>query len=252
MQVVEHIDSLERDGKLLVSVAQASDLDRPVPSCPGWHLADLLAHIGFVHHWAASYVSHGWTEMVPEKDEQEIFGTVPGRPELVDWAEEGHASLVAALREAPGDLKCWTFLPAPSPLAFWARRQAHETAIHRADAELTSSGAVTPFEPGFAADGIDELLFGFLARRKREGPEGASEASITLQATDFAASWTARFGPDWCSALEGDHGGELSVRATASDLYLFAWNRHGAEGLELSGNRDAVKRWQESVHVRWA
>ncbi|MDA8303024.1 MAG: maleylpyruvate isomerase family mycothiol-dependent enzyme [Actinomycetota bacterium] len=252
MQVAEHIDALERDGKHLVSVARASDLDLPVPSCPGWRLADLLAHIGFVHHWAASYVSHGWTEMVPEKDEQEIFGTAPGPAQLLGWAEEGHAGLVAALREAPGDLRCWTFLPAPSPLAFWARRQAHETAVHRADAELARSGAVTAFEPAFAADGIDELLFGFLAKRRRQGDEGAPGGSMVLEATDFAASWTVRIGAEGVTALEGDHGGDVSVSATASDLYLFTWNRRGAEGQEVSGNRDVIKRWQESARVRWA
>ena len=191
MQVTEHIDALERDGKRLVSVARASNLDLPVPTCPGWRLADLLAHIGFVHHWAASYV-------------------------------------------------------------FWARRQAHETAVHRADAELARAGAVTPFEPAFAADGIDELLFGFLARRKRRGDEGAPEGSMVLEATDFAASWTVRIRAKGVTALAGDHGGDLSVRATASDLYLFAWNRRGVQGLEVSGNRDVVKRWQESARVRWA
>ena len=53
-----------------------------------------------------------------------------------------------------------TFLPAPSPLAMWARRQAHETSIHRCYAE-SATGATTGFDPTFAADGIDELLYGF-------------------------------------------------------------------------------------------
>lgn len=43
-------------------------------------------------------------------------------------------------RWAAGYVDCWTFLDAPSPLAFWARRQAHETAIHRADAQLAADG----------------------------------------------------------------------------------------------------------------
>lgn len=45
-------------------------------------------------------------------------------------------------------------------LAFWARWQADETAIHRADAEL-ASGQVIAFAPEFAADGVDELVIGF-------------------------------------------------------------------------------------------
>ena len=46
-----------------------------------------------------------------------------------------NANLIEALDSASPDLEAWTFLPAPSPLAMLARRQAHETAIHRYDAE---------------------------------------------------------------------------------------------------------------------
>ena len=42
----------------------------------------------------------------------------------------------------------------------WARRQAHETAIHRYDAE-SASGDVNGFDLDFAVDGIDEILVGF-------------------------------------------------------------------------------------------
>jgi uncharacterized protein (TIGR03083 family) len=79
---------------------------------------------------------------------------VPAQPEddvLVEWFVAGHAALVQALRDADPDLACWTFLPAPSPLAFWARRQAHETGIHRVDAE-SPADSITPFPPAFAAD----------------------------------------------------------------------------------------------------
>jgi len=50
----------------------------------------------------------------------------------------------AALSAAPPDLRCWTFLPAPSPLAMWARRQAHETTVHRVDAELAAASVAPP------------------------------------------------------------------------------------------------------------
>ena len=44
-------------------------------------------------------------------------------------------------------MRCFAFLPAPSPLAFWARRQAHETGIHRADVE--SAGFACTAEHGW-------------------------------------------------------------------------------------------------------
>ena len=47
---------------------------------------------------------------------------LPDDGELVDWYVAGHSALVEALATAPTDLQCWSFLAAPSPLAFWARR----------------------------------------------------------------------------------------------------------------------------------
>lgn len=254
MKVEEHIDALERDGKRLIAVARGSDLEVAVPPCPGWRLRDLVAHIGFVHRWAASYVSNGWTEMMPEDDEHEIVGSAPGVAELVDWAEQAHTNLVSALRNAPADLRCWTFLPASSPLAFWARRQAHETAVHRVDAELAANGVPGASDPAFAADGIDELLFGFVARRRKrdEGPHIPWEGSIVLQASDMGRCWTVRLGGNLAEGLEGDQGGELRVTAGAFDLYLLLWNRRNADGLEVAGQGDLLDKWREAVRVRWS
>ncbi len=164
MNVDEHIDALAHEGELLVGASRSADLEAAVPSCPGWRLRDLLAHIGYVHRWAATYVSEGLTEMVDEPEETGILAAAPTGDALRDWVEEGHASLVRILSCAPPDLSCWTFLNAPSPLAMWARRQAHETAIHRTDAQLAAGQAVTAFDPAFAVDGIEELIFGFLSR----------------------------------------------------------------------------------------
>src|SRR5204862_2895326 len=102
----------------------------------------------------------------------------------------GHAALVTALEAAPEDLACWTFLPAPSPRAFWARRQAHETAIHLADA-WSASGESASFSPAFAADGVDELLYGFGGRR-RAGMRTTVERTLALRATDRDERWHVR------------------------------------------------------------
>src|SRR5215467_439058 len=127
-----------------------------VSACPGWRVRDLLKHLGYVHRWAAGYLTEGLTEIVGEPSEEVILGQGPGDGELPGWFREGHAALVRAIETADPGLECWSFLSAPSPLAFWARRQAHETAIHRADAEQAASragqgaaGGGPPFEPGF-------------------------------------------------------------------------------------------------------
>src|SRR5215469_3181220 len=47
----------------------------------------------------------------------------------------------------------------PAPAGFWIRRMAHETLVHRADAQLAAGAAPEPLiEAEVAADAIDEWL----------------------------------------------------------------------------------------------
>jgi len=140
--VPDYVGALRRQGELLADAAQRSGLATAVPSCPGWAVRDLLKHTGYVHRWATGFVAEGLTRP-GGASEEEILGQGPADAELPGWFREGHAALVRALGAADPGLHCWAFLPAPSPLAFWARRQAHETAIHRVDAELgAASGSL--------------------------------------------------------------------------------------------------------------
>src|SRR5260370_27003394 len=79
--------------------------------------------------------------MVETPGEDEVLTRGPADDVLLDWFRDGHASLVRALAAADPDLKCWTFMAAPSPLVFWARRQSHETAIHRVDTQQAAAAA---------------------------------------------------------------------------------------------------------------
>ena len=140
----------------------------------------------------------------------------------------------------PTDLECWTFLPAPSPLAMWARRQAHETAIHRVDAELAAGIAVSPFAPAFAADGVDELL---TASCPAAPPKLRAEqpATLAVRCTDDDAAWLLRIGPDGvtdtAATTRRRAGADCSVRGAAADLYLALWNRAGPEGWSSRATR---------------
>src|SRR5262249_36855826 len=159
-----------------------------------------------------------------------------------DWYREGHAALVATLEGAGAAVECYTFLPAPSPLAFWARRQAHETAIHRADAE-SPSGRFTPFDAAFAVDGVHELLGGFLARRDG-GPLGEPVWVLRVHATDTGDDWIARVGDQGLALLDDEvESADCSVEATASDLHLFLWNRLPQERVTVKGDASLLDRW---------
>ncbi len=251
MEVSEHIEALRRDGGQLSAAAARAGLDTAIPTCPGWTMRDLLRHVGDVHRWAAAHVAERRTE--PIRDIEDIAGALPDDADLLDWYREGHASLVGTLEAAAPDVVCWSFLPAPSPLAFWARRQAHETAIHRADAE-SALGEPAPFDPGFATDGIDELLIGFFGRPVSERLP-VEPHSLHLRSTNTADDWVVHVGPEGTTARRGagpDGGADCSVTGGASELYLLLWNRSGPDGLDVRGNASALTSWRESAQIRWS
>src|SRR5205823_13249344 len=137
---------------------------------------------------------------------------------LVEWFEAGRAALLRTLENAPPDVDCFTFLPAPSPLAFWARRQAFVTGIHRVDAE-GASGSITPFEPAAAVDGIEEILFGF-ASRSRSKLLSATPRTLQIGATDAGCDWLVKISSARPEVTRGAAMADTSVSGTASDLFL--------------------------------
>jgi uncharacterized protein (TIGR03083 family) len=248
VEIDEHVARLRRDGELLATATEAADPDADVPTCPGWKIRDLVHHVGGIHRWATGYVADQRGERV-DLTLAEVVGTWPDDLDLVPWFRAGHARLVETLETSDPAVACWSFLPAPSPLAFWARRQAHETAIHRVDAE-TAVGNTTPCDPSFAADGIDELLFGFAARPRRDIPT-TSQRTMALRAPDAGRSWLVRIGPDRVESLSEAGEADCDISAAASDLYMLLWNRCAVDGLAITGDRSVLGLWQETIRIRW-
>ena len=247
---MEHIEALRAEGVLLADAARRAALSDPVPSCPDWDVGDLVTHTGQVHRWAKAYIAGRRTKAMSADEEEDAWGPEPSDDQLIEWFVEGHADLVAALIDAPDDLDCWSFLPAPSPRAFWARRQAHETAIHRVDAQ-TAIGAITPFAPAFAADGIDELLSGFFARRGR-GPRVDVDCTLLISTTDTGQSWHVRIGPAGYLTTRDGGTADCSVSGRASDIYLLLWNRGTPEALTVGGDAGVLGRWRKGATIRWS
>jgi uncharacterized protein (TIGR03083 family) len=251
VETAEHLEALRRQGELLAAAAARNDLDTPIPTCPEWRMRDLVQHMGDVHRWAAAHVAEGRTQPIQKAELAEVAGPLPDDAELLDWFREGHGRLLHTLETAGPDAPAWTFLPAPSPVAFWARRQAHETGIHRADAESPGGpDGITPFSPDFAVDGIEEFLFGFLGR---QGEELRSDPPRTLHvhATDIAGEWLIRL--DTSVEVRREHGeADCAVRGPASDLHLLIWNRRTPDGLEVDGDDSLLGLWRETVQVHWS
>ncbi|MFR0354429.1 maleylpyruvate isomerase family mycothiol-dependent enzyme [Streptomyces sediminimaris] len=243
METAEFVQTLDREGRLLAAAAEAAGTDAKVPTCPGWQVRDLVRHTGTVHRWAAAFVAEGHSSPRPDGGLPDLDG-----PELLVWFREGHRHLVDTLARAEPDLECWHFLPAPSPLAFWARRQAHETAVHRFDAESARGGAPSPIPAAFAADGIEELLFGFHARaRSRVRTDGPRSLRVRATDTDDAV-WTVRLSQEPPAATRGAEGAtDCEVAGPAAELYLALWNRRPFP--RVTGDAAVAGLWRERSAV---
>ena len=244
MDAVALVDHLSEHGDRLAAAADRAGWDTAVPGTD-WTVRQLVRHVGGVHRWAADVVDAARPS--GDTPAAAAVGSGPPDDELLEWFQNGHAALVQTLRDAPPDLDCFTFLPADSPLHFWARRQAHETAVHRADAE-SAAGDVTPFDAAFAQDGIAELLLGFARRRSNSIPRSGV---IGLDAAD-GDSWLVTLGGERTEAETSEDllGTDVTVRGLSSDLYLWLWNRP-TEAV-VDGDADLARAWGATVQVTWS
>jgi uncharacterized protein (TIGR03083 family) len=258
VEIAEHIDALERDGVLLADAAQEAGLAAAVPSCPGWQVRDLVRHQAYVHDWAVRHVRDQASQIIDDGiTEADLLGAGPADAELVAAYRTGHAGLVRVLRDADPDLACATFMAAPSPLAFWARREAHETAIHRFDAQAARPGgppgAGVAFDPAFANDGIDELIMGFAAWR-RHWLRGDGTRSLAIRAADTTGRWHIRLADGTTEVGRGDATADCVLEGPAAGLYAFLWNRSdtAAATIAITGAPGILNDWSSSVCVTWS
>ncbi|WP_338693630.1 maleylpyruvate isomerase family mycothiol-dependent enzyme [Streptomyces sp. Q6] len=243
MEIAEHIQIVDTQGRSLAAAAEEAGVDAKVAACPDWQVRDLLRHQGAVHRWAASHVEQGSARPLPLTERADLDGDA-----LLAWFREGHRHLVDTLTNADPGLECWAFLPAPSPLAFWARRQAHETTVHSVDAR----SALNPAEQArpeaisaeFGADGIDELLTGFHARARSRVRSDVPRV-LRVRATDVDdAVWTVRITEEPPVTVRGAVGdADCEVSGPAARLYLALWNRLPLP--DVSGDAALAALWRE-------
>jgi uncharacterized protein (TIGR03083 family) len=238
METADLLASLQRDTDRLAEVVVRFPTAR-VPTCPEWDVAELGRHTSQAHRWALANITAGGTTRPARVD-----APGPSDPaELAAWMREGAAEL-ARLVTADPDAPTWT-LGGPGRAAFWARRQAHETAVHRWDGQAAAAAAggpaPDPVEADLAVDGIEEAfeMAGFMVRRGTETPAG----SCHLHRTDGPGEWMLR-GGDGRIDVTHEHGkGDCAVRGSASDLLLYLWTRKPASELEVFGDPGLAAAW---------
>jgi uncharacterized protein (TIGR03083 family) len=249
MLPAEYLDDLRRDSDALSAAARRAP-DAQVPTCPEWDTAALVGHVGGVHRWVAGMVESRAAERAQ-------FPAPPAGSDidgLLDWFDEGAGNLLSALETVDPDDAVWNWSARrPAPASFWHRRMAHETAVHRWDAE-NASGVADPIRAGLAADGVDEYL-GFVAGRLSRAPVEGLEGSLRLEASDVGALWAVTLAPDALKLETHEDGAassdaDASVQADASDLLLWLTSRVSSSSplITVGGDPRLVTVWEESVH----
>ncbi len=255
MEIAEHITAVGQEAALFAAAAREGGLDTDIETCPGWSMRDLVRHLSEIHLWAAAHVAQPhdkpWVDDLAELAEfwPDLAVYWPEDGDLIDHYLDTNANLVGALESAPLDVESFTFLPAPSPLAMWARRQAHETAVHRFDAE-NGAGIASSFDAGFASDGVDELLAAFAPRTSKL--QRTTTQAMVVHATDTDDRWHVTLSPEGISTIRGDGPADVTLTGDASNLYLALWNRSGDANVTVTGDQQLLEYWHENHRVRWS
>jgi uncharacterized protein (TIGR03083 family) len=233
----EHIAAIASEGARLADAA-APALDRPIPSCPDWDMAKLVLHVGLVHTWAAECIRRRKTEGVDRS-------TLPRAPEgaaRVAWLRGATAALVDALAVARDDDPAGAWREGPVSPAFWRRRMAHETSVHRWDAQA-AVGRPEPVDAGLAADGIAEALELLLPLSVAQPPTEHPLGTLHLHCTDTPGEWLVSMPEGRLEVTPGHTKADAALRGDASELFLTCWGRRSGTGPEVLGDHAVADRW---------
>jgi uncharacterized protein (TIGR03083 family) len=240
---LDHARIIE-EGSARALDALAADADGTVSWCGDWRVSDVVAHLGGAHLMTARII-----EGRPDTDMSSRDGQDP--PEdpalLADWVAAATGALVTQLRALDPDEPCWSWYPDDQTVGFWGRRMAHETLVHRWDAERGAGIEPVPMDPAEASDGVDEMLDVFVGLTRVLFTAPGSGESAHVHCTDTAGEWLIRFPAPGERILTREHAkGDVAFRGTAEALLLFLWGRDGGP-VETLGDDAVASRWRELV-----
>lgn len=205
------VAAVRREGADFATAAGAADLDADVPSCPAWTVRRLVSHLSRVHRSAVAGVQDGTVEPPT------LGARPPDDAKLLDWYGAGLERLLEVFADAEPHLEDW-----------WPRRMAHETTIHRFDAELAAYAKGGSFDPEFAADGVGEVVESLLGLRAGEEPLASVRGDVLVDCTDTGDRWLVALEPGAVTATpvtEVPRRYDARIAGPAPDLYLVLWGR---------------------------
>ncbi len=217
-------------------------LDIDLPHIEGWTVGAVIGHTG----WVFRYVT---LALVSPADKPPRRADIPEPPigeAVLEWFAEAATGLMAQLDAVDPESIVPTFA-GPRPAQWWLRRLAHETTMHRWDAE-SAIRSPHPIDQAQARDGIDEVLETFAPIRLSFDTLAGKGEVIHLHATDIDdGEWLITLGPTEITWTAGHAKGDVAARGPVSDLLLALWSRIPPSRLELFGDASLLDRWQAAA-----
>ncbi|MEV8632868.1 maleylpyruvate isomerase family mycothiol-dependent enzyme [Streptosporangium sp. NPDC051023] len=232
MEHTRYLDLIRADSDRLLAVVQQGP-DNAVPSCPGWTNHDLLRHVGEVYDHKILCMRLG---RAPEKAERAPHAADAAA--LPAWFVSLRDALLDQLVVRGPGATSHTWFPPDQTVGFWYRRMAHETAVHRVDAEL-ACGQETPIDAELAVDGVDELL-GFLTHDFGDRTEQHQGVDRTVALGCGGRQWAVTLRKDHVERAPEGAVPDARIDGEPGDLLLHLWGRRQADKGSLTSSGDVA------------
>ncbi len=270
-QKSDFLEYIKRSSDQILKSAGSDNLaglTREVSACPGWDIAQVCSHQGFVFRYASEH-------LVKKAKDPLLTDEIPKAPgdgkELLEWFEESAGIVLSALEGTDMEEEIWNWTSEPTA-KFWFRRMAHETAIHAWDA-TQAAGQDYVTDDSWGADGVDEylrgLLPGHMANRKdlpkpsgtlhlhrTDEGKGIKEWFCQIENSGEADGGADGEGGELKVSLEHSKG-DVAVQAGGGNLHLWVWGRasgndDGNDDEDGNENNKGVKYFgDEKVAEEW-
>lgn len=235
-------ECLASDVARLREVASGVPGPAPVPSCPGWTVTDLLGHVAAVYlHKVECMVRGAMPEPWPPAGVAE-----EARQQPLDLLDRSYRALVGEFDRRLPNAPAGGWYEPDRTVGFWIRRMAHETVIHRIDAELAAGVPLAPVPDDLAVDGLDEFLYVFVMYGTTAWREYARDALAAAEGQDVrlvttGGAWLVHPTPEGVRVSEDPSGPVATeVSGAPADLLRWVWGRVGDEAVVISGDRERI------------
>ena len=248
MQTSRFLELLEADFRRLRELAEG-DLDAKVPTCPDWTLTDLVEHVSMVYlHKVETMRHNAFPSVWPPQD------LVAQKP--AELLSRAYAALSAEFADRDASASAPTWYEPDQTVGFWIRRMAHESVVHRVDAELAAGAEPSVIPDDLAADGVDEVLKAFLEYGSEVSYEEFAEAlssstGQTVLVTVGDRVWSVTLRPEGVAVAGAEPGSKADARITGDPaaVLLWVWRRADDRVVTIEGDATLGAKFHELMRI---